>query len=162
MAIQFFINSPFESMLNHGQYSESRHLQNMASNTSRKLVNENIHVPYLPYISEFEATFDGLPWLDWISNNWHVSLYFTAAYLALIPLGTKWMKNRKPFKLRIPMAMWSASLAFFSMLGASRFLAIGFQVWWYRGFFHTICNAEQIIDSRVILWVSLEMAVFIF
>lgn len=54
-------------------------------------LNKTSYAPYVLYLSSFEESIDGAYYLDWMRDNWHVSLYFSAAYLVLVYLGQEWM-----------------------------------------------------------------------
>lgn len=71
---------------------------------------------------EFEKNFDIKSHQKWFADNWTISFYFCGAYLAFLLIGTKIMKEQKPFDLRLPLGIWSFSLAIFSAMGCIRLL----------------------------------------
>lgn len=70
----------------------------------------------LAAIDRLEARFDVPYSVVWAESNWHISLYFSAAYLALIFLGRWLMRNHPAYQLRQPLILWNLSLAVFSMI----------------------------------------------
>ena len=64
------------------------------------------------YIETHFSTLSGLRWLD---QHWYISWTCSVAYVALLYLGAKWMKHRKPYNLRRPLLMWNMALAIFSI-----------------------------------------------
>jgi len=101
------------------------------------------------YISiwEFEK-YDHTPYHDWMYRNWHVSLYASGIYVALIFIGQFLMRNRLPFGLRKTLLGWNVCLAAFSMLGFWR----SFHELWYEwtvsqvgggGLLRSICFADN-------------------
>jgi len=68
----------------------------------------------------YEKSFDPRPFSTWASNNYPVVFGIVAAYLAFLVIGTKVMKNRMPFDLRMPLALWNAFLCVFSFIGMCR------------------------------------------
>lgn len=78
--------------------------------------------------------------LQWTQENWHLSIYVAIAYVALVFLGSGYMKARPPFKLRPLLATWSGILAAFSILGAYRALPDLVYTWQRYSFHHTVCH----------------------
>jgi elongation of very long chain fatty acids protein 6 len=79
--------------------------------------------PYIdPPIHEafwFE-NFDVVKCRDWMEKNWSISLYICAVYILLIFLGQNWMKDRKAYDLKRPLALWNLFMALFSVFGFLR------------------------------------------
>ncbi|XP_030059233.1 elongation of very long chain fatty acids protein 6 isoform X1 [Microcaecilia unicolor] len=88
----------------------------MESNLSR--------LPFRVY--EFERSFDEQGAIEWFQENWNKSFVFSMVYAALIFGGQYVMKERRKFELRLPLILWSLSLALFSIIGALR-------TGWYMG-----------------------------
>ena len=64
-----------------------------------------------------ESRFDHVAALGWMGRYWYFSVIFSATYVLLLLLGTRWMRERKPYNLRRSLVMWNAGLAVFSVLG---------------------------------------------
>lgn len=72
---------------------------------------------------EFEKGFDHESKMTWFEQNWTTAFTYCAVYVVVIFLGQEYMKNRPKFDLRIPLTIWSASLAIFSWFGSIRLWA---------------------------------------
>jgi len=55
--------------------------------------------------------------VSFASNNWPLAIGLVAAYLVFITAGSKIMKERKAFDLKLPLAAWNAFLCVFSFIG---------------------------------------------
>lgn len=77
---------------------------------------------------------------DWMEKNWTISIYICAVYLTFIYIGSYFMKNRKPFDLRGPLALWNISFAVFSLIGLVRCTP---ELWYVlkgtNGFHRSVC-----------------------
>lgn len=72
---------------------------------------------------EFERNFDRWAVEAWVSHNWAwLCLVIGLSYVLLVFLGKAAMDCRQGFQLRFPLALWSASLALFSLVGFVRTL----------------------------------------
>lgn len=56
----------------------------------------------------------------WLWDNWSLSLYATGIYWIMIFVGQRIMRDRQPFNLRKPLALWNFFLAAFSICGFLR------------------------------------------
>lgn len=69
----------------------------------------------------FETLTDSLKSGYMFKENYNVSLYAIALYFVFVVyLGPRIMKNREPFHLRVPLALWNFFLSIFSLLGFIR------------------------------------------
>lgn len=57
---------------------------------------------------------------QWTDSIKTVTFWLSAAYVLLVFAGQRWMHSRSPFDLRIPLFLWSAILAIFSIIGTFR------------------------------------------
>lgn len=55
--------------------------------------------------------------LSWMKNYWWTSVILSLLYVGTIFVLRTFMKDRKPFELRILLTMWNTGLAVFSFLG---------------------------------------------
>lgn len=82
----------------------------MATNTSAFAVEYR-------FAFDFERQFDHHSKMLFMRNNPAVPYVTSAVYLAIV-FGGRWlMKDRAPFKIKMPLAIWSTCLAIFSILG---------------------------------------------
>lgn len=80
-------------------------------------------------LGDFEAgtltkyeSFDGVDEMDWFANNKHWLLILLLAYFGSIRALRQWMSDREAFAMKVPLILWNASLAVFSLTGAYRLL----------------------------------------
>ncbi|NXH14229.1 ELOV6 protein, partial [Bucco capensis] len=103
----------------------------------------------------FEKNFNEREAKEWMQENWHKSIFFAAGYLILIFGLQHLMRERRAFQLRVPLVLWSLSLALFSAIGA-------FRVWkhmaWVlstKGFKYSVCTRSFYIHPSTKLWAYL-------
>ena len=78
-------------------------------------------VPFLaPLYTRFELTYNSLPWVCWAHDHMNVAFAVCALYILSLIVGTRWMKTRPAFRLKLPLAVWNLVLAVFSMIGFLR------------------------------------------
>lgn len=63
---------------------------------------------------DFEKNFDHAAKIGWFQRYWSSAFVFSAVYLVLIFGGQRFMKNRPRFELRLPLTLWSLTLAIYS------------------------------------------------
>lgn len=76
--------------------------------------------PGLPFAFSFEENFDVEYHVKWYSENWSLTLYASFLYLVFVFVGVKFMEKREPYKLQLPLTLWSLSLSVFSIMAATR------------------------------------------
>ena len=75
----------------------------------------------MSYVSALEEGFDHEWARHWVEENWGwLCLSVSVTYIGLVFQGKAWMEDRAPFHLRGPLALWSAGLAVFSIIGFAR------------------------------------------
>jgi len=92
-----------------------------------------------------------------MEENW-ISLcsWSTAFYVAFVFGVQAFMKDREPFNLRKPLALWSACLAVFSIAGAMRTWTEFLETFTRGGFYQSLCTPSFITQDRVAgLWTYL-------
>ncbi|RWS11799.1 elongation of very long chain fatty acids protein 6-like protein [Dinothrombium tinctorium] len=102
-----------------------------------------------------EEKFDYRFHRKWLDSYWYISVLIAIVYVCCIFLGQEWMKRRKAFNLRKPLAVWNASLAAFSMCGTIRMVPELLCVIITKGFFASICNNSYVNDVRIQFWLWL-------
>ena len=70
---------------------------------------------------DFEKNYNPLPILDYMASvNYSIPAAVVLLYLFSCFLGTRYMKNKKPFNILDQLAMWNLVLALFSIYGTIR------------------------------------------
>jgi len=97
-------------------------------------------------IFSFEEGFDDRVafYQQWMQRNWHLSAYSSAAYLALLYVGTFAMRNREPYNLRMPLSVWSSMLAVFSITGFLRVYPEFSRSLGDRGLLYSVCDSAYL------------------
>uniref|UniRef100_A0A1X7VS77 Elongation of very long chain fatty acids protein n=1 Tax=Amphimedon queenslandica TaxID=400682 RepID=A0A1X7VS77_AMPQE len=95
--------------------------------------------------------------ITWLHNNWYIPLASSLLYLVFMYFGQQWMKNRKPFNLKLPLTLWNSLLAAFSIIGASVCVPAIVYSTKEKGFIYTTCTSDSFKqpDSPVCFWVLL-------
>ncbi|XP_074151526.1 very long chain fatty acid elongase 3 [Sminthopsis crassicaudata] len=101
---------------------------------------------------EFEKVSDLRPWL---SEYWSVAIVLALIYLMFIFMGQRYMKDRKGFNLRLPLATWSFILAIFSILGAVRTWKYGGALLIIMGLKESLCHHGTVSNPTVRFWAFL-------
>lgn len=82
-------------------------------------------VNYLPYKYKYFFELEKRYWnaayvYQMFNEHWHYSVYIAIVYVLGIHLLQRWMRNRKPYDLRVSLALWNGILAIFSTVGFFR------------------------------------------
>ncbi|XP_053731314.1 elongation of very long chain fatty acids protein 6-like [Synchiropus splendidus] len=88
----------------------------------------------------FERRFDERSAIRWMQENWGASFLFSALYVLLVFGGQQHMRRREKMNLRLPLVLWSLSLALFSVTGAVRTSSYMLHVLRSGGFKRSICD----------------------
>jgi elongation of very long chain fatty acids protein 6 len=78
----------------------------------------------------------------WMSNNWHLSLYYALAYVIAIFAGQAYMRTKDKYDLRRPLIAWNLVLAAFSLLGTVRVWPEFVHTIATKGVEHSICDKD--------------------
>ncbi|XP_028825577.1 elongation of very long chain fatty acids protein 6-like [Denticeps clupeoides] len=90
---------------------------------------------------EFERRFDESGAIRWMQQNWDKSFVICFAYALFVFAGRRYMRERPKWDLRGPLALWSLSLAIFSILGAVRTDWYMLNVLQHSGFRQSVCDS---------------------
>tara|TARA_B110000208_G_scaffold133444_1_gene161518 strand:+ start:1551 stop:2810 length:1260 start_codon:yes stop_codon:yes gene_type:complete len=90
--------------------------------------------------TEMELNYDGQSVASWMRLNMWIPFMVTTIYAMSILQGTVLMKNRKPFDLRVPLALWNFFLASFSWFGVFRTMPRMLVNLYMFGFKYTVCK----------------------
>lgn len=91
---------------------------------------------------DFERGFDERRAFEWMQENWTSSFMFCGLYAALVFAGQHFMRERPKLNLRRPLALWSLSLAIFSIVGAVRTGLYMTHVLTTSGFKQSVCDTS--------------------
>jgi len=82
-------------------------------------------------------------WRQWHGDNFMVSVYASAIYVALI-FGIKFfMRNREPFKIRTLLTLWNFGLAIFSIFSLALMLPEYTNLVMNKGLHSSVCIREN-------------------
>jgi len=95
---------------------------------------------YFSQLLYVEKTFNAEAAKHWSDSIKTVSLWLSAIYVLLIFSGHRWMQCRPPFKLQIPLVLWSSVLSLFSIIGALRTTPELYNGLVDYGWAHTVCD----------------------
>jgi len=99
----------------------------------------------------FERDFDEESFMQWMLTNWTLCFWYSALYVILIFGGKYLMQKRPRFDLRPALALWSAILGLFSIMGAARTLPEIVYVIEKYGFTYSVCNPSY-FNSPTAFW----------
>ena len=112
-------------------------------------------MPLVLFLEPIESRFDTKKVSAWLEENWTLSIYISAVYVALVFLGKRWMRDRPAYSLRRPLAMWNTGLMVFSVLGfLTVFPPIARSVL-QNGFLHSVCHDSLFSSPQTALWGTL-------
>ncbi|TMW63085.1 hypothetical protein Poli38472_005703 [Pythium oligandrum] len=121
-----------------------------------------ILVEELPFLSalypfEWERKWE-ITWEpEFCHQTMRQAILLCAAYFVFC-FGGRWiMENRKPFDLRIPLALWNLALAVFSFMGSVRTAPFLLNTLYRRGVYNSVCATPRphYGHGPVGLWVTL-------
>ena len=105
-------------------------------------------------LAPVEDRFDNPKAVSFAQEYWHYSLYISALYVVTVFSLQRFMQDRERYNLRVPLFMWSLTLALFSLMGSvsagspmvSHFLTFGWE--------SSVCG-DVLIEGRPGLWAFL-------
>lgn len=100
----------------------------------------------------FEKSFDPNAFHVWTLRYWDLSFLYSAIYILAIFGAQHYMKNRRRFELRRPLAAWSGFLAVFSIAGAARTLPELLHVLHYEGWYGSVCSPSYFTSEPTSFW----------
>ncbi|NXS28160.1 ELOV6 protein, partial [Pomatostomus ruficeps] len=103
----------------------------------------------------FEKNFNHLAARKWMEENWQKSFIFSSIYLVLIFGIQHFMKERRPFNLRVPLTLWSFSLTLFSFIAACRVWKQMAFLLLTKGFKQSVCSRSFYVHPVSKLWMYL-------
>lgn len=91
-------------------------------------------------------------------NPW-VPIVGVVAYVLMIVIGRRLMRDRKPFNLKTPLMLWNLSLSIFSFFGMVRALPYLLYMLEHHGYRETICGkpTSYYADGATGFWAAAFM-----
>lgn len=86
----------------------------------------------------------------WLNNHHEQYIVAIIAYLGIIYFGKKYMADRKPMNLTVPLFIWNTCLSVFSILGFLRLSQEFIQLYLEGGMYRLSCNNDT--DSIRAFW----------
>ncbi|XP_078575892.1 very long chain fatty acid elongase 6-like isoform X2 [Branchiostoma floridae x Branchiostoma japonicum] len=110
----------------------------------REMADTNVTFQHVPPPFTFEKDFDGPEFHLWFSNVWKSGYVLAAAYVVLVWAGRWYMEERPAYNMRSALAIWSACLSVFSIMGALRLNAVWLHDVRERGLTHSLCDGHSL------------------
>lgn len=95
------------------------------------------------YPFEWERNFMGTEPCRTCRRLWWVSYVASSLYLVSLWIGSSYMRDRKPFDLKVPLAVWNLLLTIFSVVGMLRTVPHLFVLLGEFGFGYTLCRSAR-------------------
>lgn len=109
--------------------------------------------PYIPVLSKYEQQFDVEGSVQATLQYWPYTVPISTLYLIAVYAGAQWMKNRPPYSLRKELAIWSAVLCIFSLIGALNVVPEALLSLKRGGIFGATCeNSRLATDTTIQFW----------
>jgi len=102
--------------------------------------------PYPFEIIDFPA------WKEYMGRHWQYPFYASIIYILVIFSLQRYMKSRKPFSLRLPLAAWNAALGAFSIMGVYRIAPELFKVLGSENGFHKSVCVREGLNMPMAYW----------
>jgi len=117
------------------------------------------HLPFVErFYFDFEKNFKAADYIYYARNTWPwMPLAFITAYILMITVVPRIMKDRKPYQLKTALALWNLSLSLFSFCGMARTVPHLLHTIATKPFRDTICTDPESAygEGAVGLWVML-------
>ncbi|XP_031972455.1 elongation of very long chain fatty acids protein 3 [Corvus moneduloides] len=104
---------------------------------------------------DFEKNFNHLEARKWMEENWQKSFIIGFIYLITVFGIQHFMKEQRPFSLRVPLTLWSFSLTLFSVVAACRVWKQMAFLLLTKGFKRSVCSQSFFIHPVSKLWIYL-------
>jgi hypothetical protein len=108
------------------------------------------------FMFDFERHFDQLAFHSWMKRNWTCAFWFSTVYVLVIGAGSRYMTNRSPYELRLPLVAWNTMLAVFSVAGTVRMTSELVDILRRPGggWTESICNPSFYVESPAAFWAA--------
>lgn len=112
-------------------------------------------VPFNATAYEFEKSLQADQVLDFVSKNKMLSIWSSVAYVIVV-FGGRWVMERKEkFGLNSALALWSGTLAIFSVMGTLRMWPEIIHVLQYEGLYSSACHLGYMQHPVTKFWTCL-------
>lgn len=110
--------------------------------------------PGIPFAIPFELLWKnyGHSIHKWMKLNWSYSIYISITYIIIVFSTKCFLRNKKPFQLRLPLFIWNSTFALFSLIGTIRCLPEFIDVISTKGLITSYCNSCYYKDMRLMTW----------
>lgn len=114
-----------------------------------------LEMSIIPFLAPIESRFSwekARPWLE-KDYSW-IGVCASLAYVLLVFIGKRWMRDKPAYSLRKPLVMWNTGLVVFSLLGCLSLCPHVINSVMDGGFLHGVCNDELFGSGapHVALW----------
>lgn len=102
----------------------------------------------MEYLAPIENRFSALKVISYAKESWHYSFYISAIYVVSVFTLRRYMQDRERYNLRVPLFMWSLTLAVFSIMGS---VSLGIPLLSYyfsRGWERSVCDSVLVWGQR--------------
>jgi len=106
-------------------------------------------------VTQYEQNFVVQPHIDWMRERWPITILISALYYLLITYGQRYMAKRSALSLRIPLVLWSGTLAVFSWLGTLRISVFLVLMLKEHGWESTVCEVRDKLSTQHWFWLYL-------
>lgn len=127
-------------------------IQDIFDFNSRPLFTSILSKKNLNHMFNPELNWNQSYWQKWHHDNWSLCLYLALCYVFAVRFGLFYMKERKPYSLRIPLAIWSTFLAIFSIIGSYYLVPTLILLLKRDGFHSAVCDNKFAQNSMVAYW----------
>ncbi len=104
-----------------------------------------------------EESFPEAQVFNWHKENWKISLWIALVYVILVRVGQQYMIDKPRFELRLPLILWSAGLAVFSIIGSIRTIPEAVHMIKNHGWISTLCDNSHYGVVPVGFWTFMFM-----
>ena len=136
-------------------YMRARHPINWHNINGQQLHPLHRAMASLPFLGSYEQSFSTESAIEWMENNWVLSIYVGAIYLTLVFVGRQWMKPKPSWNLQRPLLFWNTGLAIFSALGSLKFLPVLIDALATGGMGYSVCYTPLWSTPHLCLWLFL-------
>lgn len=104
---------------------------------------------------EFEKSINSNDLLKFVKDNFMMSVWSSAVYIIVIFGGQSIMERKDKFGLKYALAIWSGTLAIFSVVGTARMWPEIIHILRYEGFYKSACTAGYMEHPVTQFWTGL-------
>lgn len=106
-------------------------------------------------VTEYELSFSNIASAQFCQEYWMIPYVLIGCYLAFLYFGTKYMADKKPFELQVPLALWNLLLSIFSFCGMCRTVPFLVSFVLSNPYYTTVCDGTSHRHGHTGLWIAL-------